>query len=161
MIIRPPFSLSLLSPFFSTQRDRMSKLTKLSRVLGSHISISCHDRPRLVVLGSGWAAFSLIKHIDRSIYDVTLVSPRNHMLFTPLLSSTAVGTLEFRSITEPIRNSFRDISFHQATCTQIDPTARALTIEAEGDLKSQPRISSVGYDLYVCSATRSVLRSAC
>lgn len=30
-------------------------------------------------------------------------SPRNHMLFTPLLASTTVGTLEFRSIAEPVR----------------------------------------------------------
>ena len=36
-------------------------------------------------------------------YDVVIVSPRNHFLFTPLLPSTTVGTIEFRSIIEPIR----------------------------------------------------------
>ena len=55
-------------------------------------------KPRLVVLGSGWGAFGLIRDLDRSKFDITMVSPRNHMLFTPLLASTAVGTLEFRSI---------------------------------------------------------------
>ena len=35
-------------------------------------------------------------------FDVTVVSPRNHFLFTPLLPSTSVGTLEFRCVnTEP------------------------------------------------------------
>ena len=46
------------------------------------------------------------------------------MLFTPLLSSTAVGTLEFRSITEPIKSSFRDVNYVQAECTNIDPASR-------------------------------------
>ena len=36
-------------------------------------------------------------------FDVRVVSPANHFLFTPLLPSTAVGTLEFRAVQEPIR----------------------------------------------------------
>jgi NADH dehydrogenase FAD-containing subunit len=32
------------------------------------------------------------------------------MLFTPLLASTAVGTLELRSITEPIKHAFPHVS---------------------------------------------------
>lgn len=43
-----------------------------------------------------------MKGIDTNIYDVVCVSPRNHMVFTPLLASTCVGTLEFRSVAEPI-----------------------------------------------------------
>jgi hypothetical protein len=49
-------------------------------------------RPRVVVLGSGWAAFALVRALDRKRFAVAIVSPRNHMLFTPLLASTAVGT---------------------------------------------------------------------
>ncbi|KAH0862033.1 hypothetical protein HID58_079244 [Brassica napus] len=60
------------------------------------------EKPRLLVLGSGWAGCRLMKGIDTSIYDVVCVSPRNHMVFTPLLASTCVGTLEFRSVAEPI-----------------------------------------------------------
>jgi len=37
-------------------------------------------------------------------YDVIVVSPRNHFLFTPLLASTTVGTLEFRTVMEPVRS---------------------------------------------------------
>jgi NADH dehydrogenase FAD-containing subunit len=48
------------------------------------------------VLGSGWAGFTLLKGIDTKLYDVVMISPRNYFLFTPLLASTAVGTLEFR-----------------------------------------------------------------
>ena len=53
-------------------------------------------RKKLIVLGSGWACYSVLKKIDTKKYDVILVSPRNHFLFTPLLCSTTVGTLEFR-----------------------------------------------------------------
>lgn len=41
--------------------------------------------------------------LNKSAFDVRLVSPANHFLFTPLLPSTAVGTLEFRAIQEPVR----------------------------------------------------------
>jgi hypothetical protein len=33
-------------------------------------------------------------------YNVTVVSPRNYFLFTPLLPGTTTGTVEYRSIIE-------------------------------------------------------------
>lgn len=33
--------------------------------------------------------------------------------------STSVGTLEFRCVTEPIRNYSKDIKFYQAFCDSI------------------------------------------
>jgi len=65
--------------------------------------MSLEIKPKIVVLGTGFAAFSFVKKIDVRVFDVTVVSPRNHFLFTPLLPSTTVGTIEFRSIIEPIR----------------------------------------------------------
>ncbi|CAI7786900.1 unnamed protein product [Closterium sp. NIES-53] len=60
-------------------------------------------RKRVVVLGSGWGAVSFLKAIDAHGYDVTLISPRNFFLFTPLLPSVTTGVVEGRSIAEPIR----------------------------------------------------------
>jgi hypothetical protein len=34
--------------------------------------------------------------IDTDAFEVVVVSPRNHFVFTPMLPSTAVGTVEFR-----------------------------------------------------------------
>ena len=42
-------------------------------------------KKKLVILGTGWASISVLKHIDRDKYDVTIISPRNYFLFTPLL----------------------------------------------------------------------------
>ncbi|XP_005100464.1 internal alternative NAD(P)H-ubiquinone oxidoreductase A1, mitochondrial [Aplysia californica] len=81
-----------------------------------------NQRKTLVILGTGWSGYSVLKNIDKKIYDVIVVSPRNHFLFTPLLCSTTVGTLEFRSIIEPVRNTgFRQSAhFHLSYVTQVD-----------------------------------------
>ncbi|KAK7849565.1 external alternative nad(p)h-ubiquinone oxidoreductase b1 [Quercus suber] len=62
------------------------------------------EKKRVVVLGTGWASTSLLKDLDASLYDVQVVSPRNYFAFTPLLPSVTCGTVEARSIVEPIRN---------------------------------------------------------
>lgn len=92
------------------------------------------DKPRLVILGTGFGALSLVKALDTSRYDVVVVSPRNHFLFTPLLPSTTVGTLEFRSIIEPIRHARHGITFYQAKCTALDTDTK--TISCEGAFTS-------------------------
>jgi NADH:ubiquinone reductase (non-electrogenic) len=100
--------------------------------------------PRLVVLGSGFGAFNLIKHL-KADYDVTVVSPRNHFLFTPLLPSTTVGTLEFRSIIEPIRHARKDVRFYHAHARQLDTGHGMVTCEGAGD----GHAFRVGYDVLV------------
>ena len=55
-------------------------------------------RKKIVILGTGWSSFAFLNNIDKNKYDVFVVSPRNHFLFTPLLASTTVGTLEFRCV---------------------------------------------------------------
>ena len=60
-------------------------------------------------------------------YDVVCVAPRNHMVFTPLLASTCVGTLEFRSVAEPVVRIQPAVSkspgsyFLLARCIGVDP----------------------------------------
>jgi NADH dehydrogenase len=55
-----------------------------------------NKKERLVILGSGWGAISVLKNLDKNKYNVTLVSDNNYFLFTPLLPSATVGTLELR-----------------------------------------------------------------
>lgn len=91
-------------------------------------------KPRVVVLGTGWAGSRFMKDLDTRAYDVVCVAPRNHMVFTPLLASTCVGTLEFRSVAEPIGRIQRAIStapgsyFFLANCTRVDPDARTVSV---------------------------------
>jgi NADH:ubiquinone reductase (non-electrogenic) len=99
---------------------------------------------RLLILGTGFGAFNLIKHLSRD-YEITVVSPRNHFLFTPLLPSTTVGTIEFRSIIEPIRHARKDLSFYHASAVAIHPEQQMVDCRGVGDA----RTFSVPYDLLV------------
>jgi NADH dehydrogenase FAD-containing subunit len=59
---------------------------------------------------------------------VSVVSPRNHNVFTPLLASASVGTLEFRCVQESIRPYIAgtNADFHLATCKRIDFQEKSL-----------------------------------
>ena len=92
-------------------------LRTLARSLASRAS----RRPRVVVLGSGWGGNKLARGLDKSKFDVRLISPANHFLFTPMLPSTAVGTLEFRAIQEPVRTIEGLSEYYQAKARSIDP----------------------------------------
>ena len=62
-------------------------------------------KKRLVVLGCGWAGARLAKDIDCiNKYDLTVISSKNHMVFTPLLASSCVGTVHNQSVIENIRH---------------------------------------------------------
>ena len=101
-------------------------------------------KKKVVVLGSGFSAFRFAKKINKKKFDLTIVSPRNHFLFTPLLPSTTVGTIEFRSIIEPIRN-LENVTYHQAYCTGVDVQNQKLTCE-DSDTK---KIFELNYDYLV------------
>ncbi|MBI4749671.1 MAG: FAD-dependent oxidoreductase [Acidobacteria bacterium] len=105
------------------------------------------SKKRLVILGTGFAAVSLVKKINLRAYDVTIVSPRNHFLFTPLLPSTTVGTIEFRSIIEPIRKVRRGVKFLQGACTRVDDKNRIIHCKSVDDQVE----FSVEYDQLVIS----------
>ncbi|XP_044462399.1 external alternative NAD(P)H-ubiquinone oxidoreductase B2, mitochondrial-like [Mangifera indica] len=81
-------------------------------------------KKKVVVLGTGWAGTSFLKCLNSPSYDVQVISPRNYFAFTPLLPSVTCGTVEARSIVEPIRNIVKkkniDVSFREAECYKID-----------------------------------------
>lgn len=86
-------------------------------------------KERIVVLGTGWGSAAFLKGIDASEFDVTVISPRNFFLFTPMLAGASVGTVEYRSITEPVREINTQASYLEATATDVDTDAR--TVECE------------------------------
>jgi len=105
-------------------------------------------KQKLVILGSGFGSYSLLRHLDFRPFDVTLVSPRNHFLFTPLLPSTTIGTIEFRSIIEPIRNVNPALKYIQAEASGVDFRERKVRYrrvdEREGNLEYNLLVIGVG-----------------
>ena len=84
------------------------------------------SKKKVAILGSGWGGFRLAQDLDKEKFDVHVISPRNHFLFTPLLPSTAVGTLEFRCVQEPVR-TIPGVHYVQAHCEEINFTDKTLT----------------------------------
>lgn len=70
------------------------------------------DKPKLVILGGGWGGVALLKDLNPDEYHVTVISPTNYFLFTPMLPSATVGTLELRSLVEPIRRIVSRVNGH-------------------------------------------------
>ncbi|KAI9822538.1 MAG: hypothetical protein M1827_000257 [Pycnora praestabilis] len=99
------------------------------------------DRQRVVVLGSGWAGYVLSRQLDPNKYQTLVVSPRSYFVFTPLLASTSVGTLEFRVLLEltqdppegtalePIRSRHSTASFYQGWADDVDFNQKLLRVE--------------------------------
>ncbi|CAD6340803.1 unnamed protein product [Miscanthus lutarioriparius] len=124
------------------------------------------EKARVVVLGTGWAGSRLMKDLDTKGYDVVCVAPRNHMVFTPLLASTCVGTLEFRSVAEPVARIQPAVSkspgsyFLLARCIGVDPDGHTIDCETvtDGEKDSlEPWKFKVAYDklVFACGAEAS------
>ncbi|KAG2428088.1 hypothetical protein HYH02_014479 [Chlamydomonas schloesseri] len=110
-------------------------------------------KPRLVVLGSGWGAMSFLKALPSNIsdtYELIVVSPRNYFLYTPLLPAVATGTMEERSIVEPVRNFIVGKGeFYEALCKDIDPVAKELVCCFPEDAGLDSACFKMGYDVLV------------
>lgn len=107
----------------------------------------------LVILGTGWGSVALLKKLDTENYNVVVVSPRNYFLFTPLLPSCTTGTIEHRSIMEPVRAILRHkkaaVRFYEAEATSIDPERKVIKVFDNSEIKGATSATEVPYDMLV------------
>lgn len=91
-------------------------------------------KPKLVILGTGWGSVALLKSLNPGEYHVTVVSPSNHFLFTPMLPSATVGTLELRSLVEPVRKIVKRVKGHflKSAAVDVDFSEKLLEMESVG-----------------------------
>jgi len=103
--------------------------------------------------GTGWGAVSLLKKLDTENYNVIVISPRNFFLFTPLLPSCTTGTIEHRSIMEPIRNILRHkkatVKFYEAEATKIDHEKKTVHIADYSEVRGDSSSTEVPFDMLV------------
>jgi NADH:quinone reductase (non-electrogenic) len=109
--------------------------------------------PRLVILGSGFAGYSLARNLPAGSFDVTIVSPRNYFVFTPLVPSAAVGTVEFRSILEPVRRRLRHVRMVEASAERVDWDGRL--VHCRSAVSDEPPLT-VPFDLLVIAVGAAV-----
>jgi len=94
-------------------------------------------RPRVVIVGAGFAGLNAARGLARLPVDVTLIDRRNHHLFQPLLYQVALAVLSPADIAQPIRSILR----HQKNAevlmdevAQIDARARRIGLGSGAQL---------------------------
>ena len=68
----------------SSQNNRNQKNRDLSTYEIYQQQSFGSTKERIVILGTGWGSAAFLKDIDTNMYDVTVISPRNFFLFTPM-----------------------------------------------------------------------------
>ncbi|KAF8880564.1 hypothetical protein BD779DRAFT_1548969 [Infundibulicybe gibba] len=111
------------------------------------------EKKTVVVLGSGWGATSLLKTLDTSDFNVVVISPKNFFLFTPLLPSVAVGTLNPRSILQPTRyitrHKARAVSVIEAEAQDVDPVNKTVTFTDNSEIQGTVSSTTIPFDYLV------------
>ncbi|KAJ7291043.1 NDE1, mitochondrial external NADH dehydrogenase [Mycena rebaudengoi] len=108
-------------PSYTVMVPRL-RVSNLARTSGARnfTSSAARQKQRLLIVGSGWGGYGILRGVDKKRWNVTIVSPNNYFNFTPLLASCAVGTLEFRCAIEPVRRYTPQVVAYQAWCDKID-----------------------------------------
>ena len=105
---------------------------------------------RVVVLGGGFAGIETVSALERRLrgrtdVEITLVSDRNYLLFTPLLPQVGSSLVEPRHIIQPIRDvrGSRAFRFRRDRVESIDFERRRVLM-AEGTLDYDRLVIAMG-----------------
>jgi NADH dehydrogenase len=95
----------------------------------------------VVIVGSGFTGFECARHLARKLkkhnasVDISIISPVDYMLYTPLLPDVAGGLVDARFVAIPLANTLRgvqlirgrvdSVDFDGHTVTFTDPEERA------------------------------------
>jgi NADH:ubiquinone reductase (H+-translocating) len=97
----------------------------------------------VVIVGSGFTGFEcarrLVRRLRKSDVDVTIISPVDYMLYTPLLPDVAGGVIDARFVTIPLAGTLNgvrkvrgrvdsvDLERHTLTFTDLEQRSRELS----------------------------------
>lgn len=107
-----------------------------------HLEIPKSTKPRLVIIGGGFAGIQLVKSLKKSNFQIVLLDRHNYHTFQPLLYQVATAGLEPDSIAGALRQLFenhKDFYFRMARVTGIDPEKKLV----------KTLVGSLKYDLLV------------
>src|SRR4051812_8579977 len=102
------------------------------------------SRTSVVIVGSGFTGFECARRLSRQLrkhnapVDISIVSPVDYMLYTPLLPDVAGGLVDARFVTIPLANTLHgvrsvrgrvdDVDLDGHTITYIDPEQRSRSL---------------------------------
>lgn len=87
---------------------------------------------RVVVVGSGFAGLHTARRLERllpaAVAEVTLVSPTDYLLYTPLLPEVAAGVIDPRHIAVPLAQTLRRTTPMLGLAVDADLDRRTVTV---------------------------------
>ena len=97
------------------------------------------DRPRVVVLGGGFAGLGAAQKLAKADADVVLIDRHDYHTFQPLLYQLATGLLEPSAVGHSLRDLVHhhhqdNVTVHKTKVTAIDLDAREVTLEGMAPL---------------------------
>ncbi|HEV7435673.1 MAG TPA: NAD(P)/FAD-dependent oxidoreductase, partial [Pseudorhizobium sp.] len=104
-------------------------------------------RPRVVIIGGGFAGLACARSLGNAEIDVTVIDRRNHNLFQPLLYQVATAALSPADISEPIRRTlgrFRNIKVMLAEVNGVDPTTKSVRFDDGGAVSYDHLVIATG-----------------
>src|SRR5271170_7243905 len=104
-------------------------------------------RPRVVVVGGGFAGLSAAMALAGMKVDVTLIDRRNHSTFQPLLYQVALAVLSPADIAQPIRTIFskkRNIEVLMDEVENIEPDHHRVVLRTGAEIEYDYLILGTG-----------------
>ncbi len=93
------------------------------------------SKPRVLVVGCGFAGIEAVRALSKAEVEITLVDRTNHHLFQPLLYQVATAGLSAPAVSAPIRHVLRpemrrgNLTILKAEVESIDVTGRSVGID--------------------------------
>ena len=105
----------------------------------------------VVIVGSGFTGFECARQLARKMrrqggasVDITIISPVDYMLYTPLLPDVAGGLVDARFVAIPLANALRGVQAIRGRVDEVDFEGRTVTFT-----DPEERVRSLAWDRLV------------
>jgi NADH dehydrogenase len=108
------------------------------------------SRPRVLILGGGFAGIGAAQKLKGADAEVVLVDRHDYHTFQPLLYQLATGLLETTAVGHSIRDLLQDqdnATFHQASVSAVDLEKREVSFDEIGPLSYDYLVYGIGAEV--------------
>jgi NADH:ubiquinone reductase (H+-translocating) len=117
--------------------------TVMARRAANRLAARAAGVRRVVIVGGGFGGVAVARRLEQLLpqapdLDVTLVSQSNYLLFTPMLSEVAAGSVQAGSIGAPLRAICPRTRFIRAEVVSVDPVGRTVGLRSAAGEQALP-----------------------